>query len=71
MGIKFDFQANNGSNQALDLNSKKELTFGNGQAVQAVFQVSLKLFSSECELVPDSISLGMSRVAFRLIFQRR
>lgn len=29
---------NNGSNQAFDLNTKEELTFGSGEAVQVIFQ---------------------------------
>ena len=50
IGIEFDFQANNGRNQALDLNGKNELTFGSGTAVQVAFQMSPRLFNGECEL---------------------
>jgi hypothetical protein len=39
MRIEFDFKGTSGSNQALDLSGAKELTFGNGAAVQVAFQV--------------------------------
>jgi hypothetical protein len=38
-----------GGNQALDLNSKKELTYKSGTKVKAVFQVSPRRFDRERE----------------------
>ena len=64
MGVDFDFQATNGSNQALDLSSAKELTFGNGAAVHVSFQVITWLSKSECGSVTDFASLGMSPTSF-------
>ena len=40
MGIDFFFPAGIGVFKALDLNSDKELTYKNGKAVKAAFQVS-------------------------------
>ena len=38
--IKYFPVGSNGGNKPLDLNSEKELTYKNGTAVKAVFQVS-------------------------------
>jgi len=58
--IKIDlvFKDNSGELKAFDLNSKEELAYNNGSAVQAAFQVSARPYNeNEQEFKP--LSLGM------------
>ena len=60
--MTFIFADNPGGNQALDLNSKKELTYKSGSKVKAVFQVSptSRRFDEDCQYKPPP-SLEMPR----------
>ena len=61
MGIDFFPPDNPGGNQALDLNSKKELTYKSGSKVKAVFQVSPRRFDEHYQYKPLASSLEMPR----------
>lgn len=56
MKVDFALPVGNGRDEVLDLNSRKELTFGSGNALQAAFQVSPTLGNKRSQYGPDSRS---------------
>jgi hypothetical protein len=64
ININFICPVNNGGDKAFDLNSKEQLTFGSGKAVEVAFQVSRVPCNKDYESGSKSLSSGMPRLVF-------